>query len=64
MTTVEPSLSEGRRAATEPGGRGLPGLAAWLPTWDLITTNATFHKTDSAQPMALGCGYVTPPCEC
>ncbi|HLQ52801.1 MAG TPA: hypothetical protein VK162_00870 [Streptosporangiaceae bacterium] len=26
--------------------------------------NAAFHKTDSAQPMALGCGYVTPPCEC
>ncbi len=38
MTTAEPSLSEGRRAATEPAGRGLPGLAAWLPTWDLITT--------------------------
>lgn len=38
MTTVEPSLSEGRPAATEPAGRGLPGLAAWLPTWDLITT--------------------------
>jgi hypothetical protein len=38
VTTVEPSLSEGRRAATEPAGRGLPGLAAWLPTWDLITT--------------------------
>jgi len=38
VTTVEPSLSAGRRAATEPAGRGLPGLAAWLPTWDLITT--------------------------
>jgi len=38
VTTVEPSLSEGRRAATKPAGRGLPGLAAWLPTWDLITT--------------------------
>lgn len=38
MTTAEPSLSAGRPAATEPGGRGLPGLAGWLPTWDLITT--------------------------
>jgi hypothetical protein len=38
VTTVEPSLSEGRPAATEPAGRGLPGLAAWLPTWDLIAT--------------------------
>ena len=38
MTTAEPSLSAGRPAATEPAGRGLPGLAAWLPTWDLITT--------------------------
>jgi hypothetical protein len=38
VTTAEPSLSAGRPAATEPGGRGLPGLAAWLPTWDLITT--------------------------
>jgi hypothetical protein len=38
VTTAEPSLSAGRPAATEPAGRGLPGLAAWLPTWDLITT--------------------------
>ena len=38
MTTAEPSLSAGRPAATEPAGRGLPGPAAWLPTWDLITT--------------------------
>lgn len=38
MTTAEPPLSAGRPAATEPAGRGLPGLAAWLPTWDLITT--------------------------
>lgn len=38
MTAVEPSLSAGRPAATEPAGRGLPGLAAWLPTWGLITT--------------------------
>ena len=38
MTTAEPSLSAGRPAATGPAGRGLPGLAAWLPTWDLITT--------------------------
>ena len=38
MTTAEPSLSAVRPAATEPAGRGLPGLAAWLPTWDLVTT--------------------------
>jgi hypothetical protein len=38
VTTAEPSLSAGRPAATEPAERGLPGLAAWLPTWDLITT--------------------------
>jgi hypothetical protein len=38
VTTAEPSLSAGRPAATEPAGRELPGLAAWLPTWDLITT--------------------------
>jgi hypothetical protein len=38
VTTVEPSLSAGRPAATEPAGRGLPGLTVWLPTWDLITT--------------------------
>jgi hypothetical protein len=38
VTTAQPSLSAGRPAATEPAGRGLPGLAAWLPTWDLITT--------------------------
>ena len=38
MTTAEPPLSAVRPAATEPAGRGLPGLAAWLPTWDLITT--------------------------
>ncbi|MCW2892089.1 MAG: hypothetical protein JWO75_1578 [Actinomycetia bacterium] len=38
MTTAETSQSAGRPAATEPAGRGLPGLAAWLPTWDLITT--------------------------
>jgi hypothetical protein len=38
VTTAEPSLSAVRPAATEPTGRGLPGLAAWLPTWDLITT--------------------------
>jgi hypothetical protein len=38
VTTAEPSLSAVRPAATEPAGRGLPGLAAWLPTWDLITT--------------------------
>lgn len=38
MTTAEPSLSAVRPAATEPAGRGLPRLAAWLPTWDLVTT--------------------------
>jgi hypothetical protein len=38
VTTAETSLSAGWPAATEPAGRGLPGLAAWLPTWDLITT--------------------------
>jgi hypothetical protein len=38
VTTAEPSLSAGRPAATEPAGRGLPRLAAWLPTWDLVTT--------------------------
>jgi len=38
VTTAEPLLSAGRPAATEPAGRGLPGLADWLPTWDLITT--------------------------
>jgi hypothetical protein len=38
VTIAEPSLSAVRPAATEPAGRGLPGLAAWLPTWDLITT--------------------------
>jgi hypothetical protein len=38
VTTAETSLSAGRPAATDPAGRGLPGLAAWLPTWDLITT--------------------------
>jgi hypothetical protein len=38
VTTAEPSLSAVRPAATEPAGRGLPRLAAWLPTWDLVTT--------------------------
>jgi hypothetical protein len=38
VTTAEPSLSAGRPAATEPAGRGRPGLAAWLPTWGLIAT--------------------------
>jgi hypothetical protein len=38
MTTAEPSLSQARSEAAEPGRRGLPRTGAWLPTWDLITT--------------------------
>ena len=38
MTTTEPSLSEGRSEAPEPGRRSAPAVVAWLPTWDLITT--------------------------
>ena len=38
MTTTEPSLSEGRSEAPEPGRRAVPAIGAWLPTWDLITT--------------------------
>jgi hypothetical protein len=38
VTTIEPSLSQGRSEAAEPGRRGLPRTLAWLPTWDLITT--------------------------
>ena len=38
MTTTEPSLSEGRPEAPEPGRRSMPPIGAWLPTWDLITT--------------------------
>ncbi len=38
MTTTEPSLSEGRSEAPEPGRRGTLSIGAWLPTWDLITT--------------------------
>ena len=38
MTTTEPSLSEGRSEAPEPGRRGTPSIGAWIPTWDLITT--------------------------
>ena len=38
MTTTEPSLSEGRSGAPEPGQRRTPRTGAWLPTWDLITT--------------------------
>ena len=38
MTTTEPSLSEGRPEAPEPGRRRTPPIGAWLPTWDLITT--------------------------
>jgi hypothetical protein len=38
VTTTEPSLSEGRSEAPEPGRRRMPRTGAWLPTWDLITT--------------------------
>ncbi len=38
MTATEPSLSEGRSEAPEPGPRNKPRTGAWLPTWDLITT--------------------------
>jgi len=38
VTTTEPSLSEGRSEAPEPGRRGTLSIGAWLPTWDLITT--------------------------
>jgi hypothetical protein len=38
VTTTEPSLSEGRSEAPEPGRRGTPSIGAWIPTWDLITT--------------------------
>ena len=38
MTTTEPSLSEGRPEAPEPGRHRTSAIGAWLPTWDLITT--------------------------
>jgi hypothetical protein len=38
VTTTEPSLSEGRPQAPEPGRRRAPRTGSWLPTWDLITT--------------------------
>jgi hypothetical protein len=38
VTTTEPSLSEGRSEAPEPGRRAARAIGAWLPTWDLITT--------------------------
>ena len=38
MTATEPSLSEGRSEAPEPGQRRMPRTGAWLPTWGLITT--------------------------
>jgi len=37
MTTTDPSLSDGRPEAPEPGRRAAPAIGAWLPTWDLIT---------------------------
>jgi hypothetical protein len=38
VTATEPSLSEGRPEAPEPGRHRTPAIGAWLPTWDLITT--------------------------
>jgi hypothetical protein len=38
VTTTEPSLSEARSGTAEPARHSTPGFAAWLPTWDLITT--------------------------
>jgi hypothetical protein len=38
VTATEPSLSEGRSEAPEPGPQNKPRTGAWLPTWDLITT--------------------------
>jgi ABC-type multidrug transport system permease subunit len=38
VTATEPSLSEGRSAAPEPGRRRAPRTGSWLPTWALITT--------------------------
>jgi hypothetical protein len=38
VTTISPALPEGGSEAPEPGQRAAPGVGAWLPTWDLITT--------------------------
>jgi len=38
VTATEPSLSEGRSEAPEPGRHRTPRTGAWLPTWGLITT--------------------------
>ena len=38
MTATEPSLSEGRSEAPEPGWRRAPRTSSWIPTWELITT--------------------------
>ena len=38
MTATEPSLSEGRSEAPEPGRRRAPRTSSWIPTWNLITT--------------------------
>jgi hypothetical protein len=38
VTTTEPSLSEGRSEAPEPGRRAASAIGAWIPTWSLITT--------------------------
>ncbi len=38
MTTVEPTLSEGRPETPQTQRRTAPTIGAWLPTWNLITT--------------------------
>ena len=38
MTTIEPTLSEGRSETPQTQRRTATAIGAWLPTWDLITT--------------------------
>jgi hypothetical protein len=38
VTTIEPTLSEGRPQTPQAQLRTAPAIGAWLPTWDLITT--------------------------
>jgi hypothetical protein len=38
VTTIEPTLSEGRSRTPQPQRRTARAIGAWLPTWDLITT--------------------------
>ncbi len=38
MTTIEPTLSEGRSETPQTQRRTAAAIGAWLPTWDLITT--------------------------